>query len=52
MTGLTGDKKYGIMTLRVGNGSLFLSDFRKETDRCANSSADKIKRGKWYTYRK
>lgn len=49
MTALTGDAKYGIMTLSVGDGSLFLSDFRKETDRYANLSADKIKRGKWYT---
>lgn len=49
VTGLTSDFKYGIMTLSVGDGSLFLSDFRKETDRYANLSADKIKRGKWYT---
>lgn len=49
MTGLTSDFKYGIMTLSVGDGSLFLSDFRKETDRYANLSADKIKKGKWYT---
>lgn len=49
MTALTGDAKYGIMTLSVGDESLFLSDFRKETDRYANLSADKIKRGKWYT---
>lgn len=49
MTALTGNAKYGITTLSVGDRSLFLSDFKKETGRYTNLSADKIKEGKWYT---